>query len=94
MNNFYEVNCYVNGIKKRARKTDRHQIKIGTFPIDNIPSNDELINLAKNKVKEYIKEVTTKEASMQMIFMTIDGNIKSFQMFDEKNKHWKFNVLE
>lgn len=74
------------GIKARCRKTDRHHIDIGDFPMDT--NRDEVIEQAKKKLVETMK--STQKASFHWDFCEIekDGgfDIRTMRLFDQRNE--------
>lgn len=87
--NKYQVYCYLKGIKKRCRKIERHQIKLGYYPLDvNV---DELKQIAKNLMQENFKSFD-KQAVLNLNYVTIKENMVSFMLYDAKNLSYKFEV--
>ena len=74
---YFKVTIVVNGVKKRARKTDRHFLHAGYIPYNNgFYDIEQVETLAKNFTETNIKEVIGKINIHSYKYEESDGQIQ------------------
>jgi hypothetical protein len=81
------VNVFVTGVKKKARKMDRHMFRVTTIPYTPDISDEEkqrLMTIAKGLVETNMRVV--KEFSLEFIFTEdIGDDLVRINFFSDKN---------
>ena len=82
---YFKVTIVVNGIKKRARKIDRHFLDAGYLPYNNgFYDVEQVETLAKNFIETNMKEVNGK-IQVNLNHITFDGTFGQWLPFSNKN---------
>jgi len=82
---YFKVTIVVNGIKKRARKIDRHFLHAGYLPYNNgFYDVEQVETLAKNFTETNMKEVNGK-IQVNLNHVTVDGTFEQWLPFSNKN---------
>lgn len=74
---------YAYGIKKRCRKTDRHQFDIGKFSIDT--DSQKMIDNAKFEVTSKMKTII-KDPELRLSYMVESGNMVTWEPFSGRDQ--------
>lgn len=89
---FFDVTCYVEGIKKKCRRNARHSIKLNRIAYDaNYTLDNDTKNLAITKIKEIMKSYGP-QAKLCFNRVEVDEHFVSFLMFDERHKTFNLEL--
>lgn len=87
MNQYFKVNVFVTGVKKKARKMDRHMFNVSTIPYTPDISDEEkqrLMTIAKGLVETNMRVV--REFNLEFIFTEdLGDNLERVNFFSDKN---------
>lgn len=94
----YEIYAYAYGVKKRGRKSEKHQIKCGEIEINQVTDEKFVFNLVKNNVVNFMKTLDNKLVDVRLNYIELENEgtftIKHWQMFDKRNIQKTLNIQE
>jgi hypothetical protein len=92
----FEITIYVNGVKKRCRKPDRHALKLGSIDYNDGNFNkEEIVEKARAIVAENMKTIESPlQVSMLRMEIKREEGITSrvFEMFDKRHVNFKIEA--